>query len=126
MAKEYSTTTLSAAVTKAADKITIASASGTYCVVGNFIFVDRELMKILTISGTTITVDRCVEGLLTGHASGKTVFIGEADMFTHQDMAGYDASAPQNYIINTLTGETFFNSSGQWYGSRQAWGESSV
>lgn len=123
---EYSTTTLSAAVTKTADQIVVASASGTYCVVGNYLYVDRELMKILAINGTTLTVDRGVEGIVSGHASSKGVYIGTAEMFTHADKAGYDTGAPQNYIINTLTGEMFYNSSGQWYGSKAGWGMSTV
>lgn len=120
---EYTVTTLAAAVTKTADTITVTSATGIAA--GSYIFCEREFWKVKAsyVAGETVVpVERgTLPGLVTGHASGSTIYIGEADMFLYHDVAGYDADAAQNYIINVITGEMFYNSSGQWYGSHDSW-----
>lgn len=119
---EYTVTTLGAAVTIDADSIVVASATGIAA--GYYIYIDREFMKVKAsyVSGTTIPVERgTLPGIRSGHASGQTVYVGDADMFLYHDKAGYEASPAQAYIINVITGSKFFNSSGQWYDSRDGW-----
>ena len=73
-------TTLSAAVTRAATTISVASATGV--VVTDIAFVDDEAMRVTAISGTTLTVTRGVAGTgTTRHASGATIYIDEPRYF---------------------------------------------
>lgn len=75
-----STTTLSAAVTATATTITVDSATGV--VAGRFLFVDWEVMRIISVDGTTVTVGRGALSRVTGqgsiataHASGERVIL---------------------------------------------------
>ena len=121
---EYTVTTLAAAVTKDADRIVVASAAGITA--GNprtgeppsYLYVDREFMKVKSVDGAVIEVERgTLPGIVSGHASGATVFAGKPEMWAYSDRAGYDTAAPQNNIINIITGEMLRNSSGQWFGA---------
>jgi hypothetical protein len=123
---EYIVTTLAETATKDTDQITVVSASEITA--GNpttgeppsYLYVDREFMKVKSVNGTTITVERgTLPGIVSGHAVGATVFAGKPEMWAYSDKAGFDIVAPQTRIINILNGEMFHNASGQWYGNRR-------
>jgi hypothetical protein len=75
------TTTLSTAVTSSnQNQILVASATGISASTNSlqyYIFVDRELMKVNAVSGTTLTVARGQGSTVaTKHVSGAAVFFG--------------------------------------------------
>ncbi len=77
-------TTLSTAMTATTFTASVASASGAS--VGSFIYVDRELMQITAVSGTTLTVQRAQGS--TGnqsHAASATVLVGTGAQFQSVD-----------------------------------------
>jgi hypothetical protein len=109
------TTTLSAAVPNTLQSVTtaglmgvvtVASATGITAPAGNtsgvlnnvtgtFLFVDRELMDVRGISGTTVTVVRGAEGTsATSHASGALVFVVPAQLSTYVGSGGGPLSVP--------------------------------
>lgn len=83
-------TTLSAAVTdSSAQRITVASATGINApsafdpTKSTFVYVDRELMDVEAVSGTTLTVRRgATETAGRSHASGALVFVIPAYLVT--------------------------------------------
>lgn len=78
-------TTLSATITAAQTKFTVASASDLSA--GYILFVDREAMKVTTVSGTTVTVTRGVSG--TGareHAASAVVYHGAPVEFSANEV----------------------------------------
>lgn len=86
------TTTLSAANTNSsAQKLVVTSATGinapstTDNTKATFLYVDRELLYVTAVSGTTVTVVRGQEGTVgTTHASGAVVFVIPAYLSTSQ------------------------------------------
>jgi hypothetical protein len=96
-------TTLSAAIDS--DQKTLVVASATYVLApalanaqggigapstNNYyqLFIDRELMRVTAVSGTTVTVQRGVGGTKqTKHVSGAKVWTGPANYFGPQDAA---------------------------------------
>lgn len=94
-------TTLSAAITKLkAQQLVVASATGiTAPTVTSTIdlYIDKELMTVEAISGTTVTVIRGQGGTTaTYHASGATVFVGPPQAFFvgSADVAGVGGGIP--------------------------------
>lgn len=107
-------TTLSAAVPNTVQSTTttglmgivaVASATGINAPAGNttgvlnnitgtFLYVDRELMDVRGVNGTTITVVRGAEGTMgTSHASGALVFVIPAQLATFVGGSGYGGSS---------------------------------
>lgn len=86
-------TTLSAAVTdSAAHRIVVTSATG-FVANTTFAYVDRELMAVQAISGTTITVRRGAGGTVaTTHANSALVFVGPALAFAPANGVRLDTS----------------------------------
>jgi len=84
-------TTLSAAVNTTQTTISVASVAAFTSVsqaiaVGQELFVDLEAMTVLSISGTTLTVRRGVDGTRAmSHASGATVLSGPSNAFQQAD-----------------------------------------
>ena len=90
----FTTTTLSAAIaapagsTPPATLISVASATGinapsnTNGTQGTLLYVDREAMRVLATSGTTITVQRGANGTAaSGHLTGVVVYIGNPQWY---------------------------------------------
>lgn len=99
-------TTLSSAVTTVNGK-TIVVASATGFTAGTTVaFVDRELMNVVAVSGTTITVARGMVGTRGAtHASGATIYVGAPSYFNSYDKGGSCTSTnevvlPQINVVN--------------------------
>lgn len=116
-------TTLSAAVTATADKITVASATGFNAAAmasgtpASLIYIDAELMQVEAVSSTTITVKRGVAGITGAHASGAVVWVGSPDDFSAQVKRGYESSTPTDKlpVIDPGKGIFYTNVGGYWY-----------
>lgn len=93
-------TTLSAAVSLGASTtLTLTSATGvnapsaTDNTKATFLYVDRELMAVNGVSGTTVSVLRGAEGTTASkHASGALVFVVPAYLSTSQGGVGFGGS----------------------------------
>ena len=108
-------TTLSVAAAKGDRTISVASASGFAA--GEYAYVDRELMFISSVSGTTISVIRGYGGTsAVGHANASTVYQGPADHFAAYDRSGTCTSTDELVlpIINVKTGKKFRCTSSTW------------
>lgn len=90
------TTTLSAAIASTSiNQFRVASTTG-FTAGSSYIMVDKELMSVNSVSGTTITVTRGYEGTLAStHASGATVYAGNATLFYAVDPQGSCTTANQ-------------------------------
>lgn len=110
-------TTLSAAVSSGSIK-TIVVASATGFTAGQTVaYVDRELMNVLAVNGTTITVARGMNGTAaTPHASGAYVFVGVPQAFSTSTPAGSCTRSNELYLpkIDTKTGYISDCLGGQW------------
>lgn len=104
-----STTTLGNAL--GIDERRIALASTSSVVVGQRLYIDRELMTVLGFGPTGwVDVARGVDGTKTSaHFPGATVYLGRADQFYRQDPVGQppDAVSVSPYI-NVMTGDFWF------------------
>ncbi len=86
-----------------------SASSGTY----TFLYVDRELMQVNSVSGTTIFVERGVQGTATAsHLSGETVYVvsGSQLINSESQVQGSCVSAtqpPSIPFINPLTGDIY-------------------
>ena len=95
--KNLASTTLTEDLDNAETEVDVASAMGF--IGGNFrILVDREIMKVTGVSGTTLTVVRGQEGTAaTTHSNGATVkhvlTAGALDAHDQDDLAAYDTLA---------------------------------
>lgn len=114
MATALTTTTLSQAITvtggTAAGVISVASSTG---ITANTtaLYIDRELMWVLGVNGTNITVFRGVGGTkATTHANASVVWIGNRNQFFSTDQAGSTtlANNPADPMINVATGVKYF------------------
>lgn len=116
------TTTLSAAVSANTQSIPLASATGV--TVGSGLFVDRESMSVVSITGTVARVVRGVDGSgSVSHASGATVYVGPTSgvagpgPFWQSDPAigSCTASAEQYSVrINTNSGRIWGCINSRW------------
>src|SRR5690349_15117635 len=72
MAQTYLTnTTLSAAIDATQDSIVVASATNVQA--GGALFIDHEVIEVLSVSGTRVSVMR--KGAPTAHNSGAVVYV---------------------------------------------------
>jgi hypothetical protein len=81
-------TTLSGAVTPGQTNIVLASVTG---VVANttLLFVDKEAISVISVSGTTVHVQRGASGTrASGHVTGSGVLVGPANAFVAVDPQG--------------------------------------
>ena len=87
-------TTLSAAVAIGDSTIYLTSVTGVSAMgannqVNTMLFVDREAMNVLSISGTAVTVQRGIEGTRQrAHNSGATIYLGPPNYYGNQDPSG--------------------------------------
>lgn len=113
-------TTLSAAVTDtSSDTIRVASATGVTAGTTG-IYVDREYMLVLSVSGTTVKVTRGAFGTSAGtHASGAPAFVGPTGAqspFITADKAGTCTATNEAYLpqLNISNGKQFDCHNGVW------------
>lgn len=120
-------TTLAAAVDAGSNIVNVASATGITVAqntTATVIYVDRELMTVLAVNGTELTVARGADGTpAAGHASGAMVLAGNPTFFFDHDPqgtlstpAGGAASPLVTPYVNVMTGAQWLFSSitGTW------------
>lgn len=112
-------TTLSGAITASATSFAVASATNIAADVR--LFVDKELMIVTAVSGTTVTVRRAVAngGQATRHASGARVWVDNATQgspFITYDVSGACLTSEMRWtpMINTANGSIFECEGGYW------------
>lgn len=112
-------TTLSGAVNNAQTTLVVASATGIAA--GGALYIDRELVTVRSVSGTTITVNRGQGGTVANaHGTSRTVIIlpaaalGAGGAITQVDPSGTDGVGSctltsQRYqpIINVTNGNVW-------------------
>lgn len=116
-------TTLSAAITSSQTTVTVGStsgcpASGSFNNVSNpcDLLVGREMMHVLAINGTNLTVERGANGLLgEAYPSGEAAFIGSPSAFRDQ-ATGQSVPFPQ-------FGDWNLNNTYQWYATFSSYAE---
>jgi hypothetical protein len=87
MAVTLATTTLAASIDPSDPAVTLVSASGV--VPGMRLYIDRELMVVLRVSGTIVSVSRGHGGTATTpHGASTLVTLGTPDQFYMQDPVG--------------------------------------
>ncbi len=95
-------TTAAAAITQSAQTIQVASATGI-AVNTTVLLVEQEIMAVVAVSGTTITVQRGASGTKAlAHTSGSTVFIGKPIDFPSN--AWTNPVASTQYTLSCMTG----------------------
>ncbi len=100
-------TTLSAAITATQQSFSVASATNISVSPATAIYVDKELMYVLSVSGTRITVARGQNGTAAvAHTSGSYVLAGRPDMFVTVAPTGACTTASTYVapVVNVLTG----------------------
>lgn len=113
-------TTLSAAVDSSANIVNVASATGITVApntTATVLYVDRELMTVLAVNGTEITVARGADGTpAAGHASGSMVLAGKPQWFFNHDPQGTTSNALVTPYVNVIDGDQWLLSSitGTW------------
>lgn len=109
------TTTTSSAVTIDTLNVTVASATGVTA--GVILYIDKEAMRVVSISGTTASVQRGTDGSAAAtHASGAVVYVGTPQLFAHADPAGPCVSTAEVGLprVNIDNGNVFQCSAGFW------------
>ena len=100
-------TTLSAAIAANQQTFSVASATNISVSPATAIYVDQELMYVLSVSGTRITVARGQNGTAAvAHPSGAYVLSGRPDMFVTVAPKGActTASTYVTPVVNVITG----------------------
>lgn len=108
-------TTTSAAVTATQKTVTVASA--TNVTVGQYLFIDRELMQVNAVVSTVATVQRGIAGTVArAHASGAVVWAGAPSNFYQSDVWGTCTSTSELYLphINPQSGNVFQCHNSTW------------
>ncbi len=94
-------TTLSVAAAVSDQTVTVASATGIVAAdlqPNTILFVDREAMRVKTVSGTLIGVARGSEGTpITAHASGARVWVGPPESFHTGEPSGACTASAEKY-----------------------------
>ena len=113
-------TTLSAAVTSvSATTFRVTSATG-FVANTTWAYVDRELVRVLAVSGTTISVQRGANGTAPAtHASSAVIYVGPFDIFRSYDPAGSCTATNERYLpqINQSTGTLWNCVNSKWQGT---------
>ena len=123
-------TTLAAAVTNSQTSILVSAADASW-VVGNYAFVDYEVLRITNVSGTLIGVARQQFGTkAVTHASGTTIMAGNGGHFKnfatyqHAPPIGSCVRASQTYLplIDYTSGNVWTCSASlaKWIGTNSA------
>lgn len=102
-------TTLAAAATATATTVSVASATGISA--GGRLFVDREFMAVVSVSGTTITVRRGIGGTVAAaHPNASLVYAGApARFYTSVPKSSTCVRTAELYLprVIPLTGEVW-------------------
>jgi hypothetical protein len=121
-------TTLAAGVTHSQKDVRLASATGV--LPGVRLFIDRELMAVVSVGVTTpaytaIEVQRGVGGTSsTAHSSTALVYIGNGDQFYATDPVGAPpVSIPVSPYINVKNGKLWFSQGDAYEGAVRWWQE---
>lgn len=104
-----STTSLVCAAGPSDGSVKVASTSGL--VKGSRLWIDRELMEVISLGvDRNVKVVRGVDGTSgVAHVSASTVTIGQADQFYTRDPVGIPPeSIPVSPYINVLNGRVWF------------------
>ena len=119
-----SNTTLNGAVTATQNFVVLTSATvltvstGGSIVAGNWLYVDREAMRVVSISGTRVTVARGVGGTFAAaHATSAVIFTGPANYYQSADpglLACTVATMQFRPWINVLNGNVWLCKSSVW------------
>lgn len=102
------TTSLSVAATATGRSVTVASA--TNVAAGGSLYVDRELMTVISVSGTVVQVARSTGTAATSHSVGAIVYVATAAqgpfVFRSADPAGSCTSTNEQYLpqVNPASG----------------------
>lgn len=115
----FTVTTLSTALTSTTNStVVVASASGISANT-SFLYIDRELMQVLAVNGTQLTVQRGANVTrATTHAASSIVRSGPATYFGQADQQiGASCTATALLVqpfVNINTGEWFYCASSVW------------
>jgi len=110
-------TTLAAAVSSGSIKTIVVSSATGFTAGSTVAYVDRELMLVQAVNGTTITVARGQNGTAAApHASGAYVFVGVPQAFSVSTPSGACTRSNELYLpkIDTKTGWISDCLGGQW------------
>lgn len=113
-------TTLSAAAASSDQTVTVASATGIIAAdlkPNTYLFIDKEAMRVKTVSGTLIGVERGAEGTrITDHASGARVWLGPPESFYTGEPAGSCTASAERYHPRVVitTGNVFSCMDGEY------------
>jgi len=107
-------TTLSSAVAATDSIINVASATGITADPQTTLYIDREVMPVVSVSGTAITVRRTARA--TAHISGAVVWVGRPNWFRSTDPSGACTVTTEHVHpwVNTATGSVWYCSGGRW------------
>lgn len=108
-------TTVSVAVAQNATSVTVASATGISA--GHLLLIDREALRVVAVSGTTLNVSRGQEGTAAGaHAVGAVVYAGIPSAFARGEVAGACTSTAEPFLPKVVlpTGNVYQCSAGNW------------
>lgn len=119
LAQTYlSGTTLSSSITATQTQFAVASATGVQA--GGALYVDHEFMDVVSVSGTTVTVNRAQRPQI--HASGASVIVATAAQKAYVmrptiNLAGYCVLTDWTYLplVDITTGNIYscrYNASG--------------
>lgn len=107
-------TTLSSAVAATDSIINVASATGITADPPTTLYIDREVMPVVSVSSTAITVRRTARA--TAHISGAVVWVGRPNWFRSTDPSGACTVTTEHVHpwVNTATGSVWYCSGGRW------------
>jgi hypothetical protein len=113
-----SSTTLSNAVDAAQTRFVVASATDLSA--GYTLFVDREAMKVNSVSGTTVTVRRGADGTAArAHAASAIVYHGPTtEFYASEVVPGSTCTATAEAYLPRIvlpTGNVYQCTNSQWY-----------
>lgn len=108
-------TTLSTALNNDTNIVVVASATGVD--VGDYLFVDREAMRVLGLTGTQVRVTRGFAGTAArAHAASVTIYVGAPDNFYSSEVVGACTAASETYTPRIVlpTGNVYSCTGGWW------------
>lgn len=117
-------TTLSAAVTSVGVTTFRVTSATTFAANTTWAYVDQEVVKVMSVSGTTINVLRGQKGTIPAlHASGAVIYVGTFEVFRATEPTGPCTSTNERFLpqINPATGGIWQCSSTAniWYDLRR-------
>lgn len=108
------TTTLENAIGPSDQQLVLASVTGL--VSGDELYIEREAMKIFTITGRILTVSRSFDGTrAVSHAAGTAIVGGSILLFTRTAPSG--ACTATTTLLDVTTGFTWTCTAGVWLSS---------